>query len=317
MNIPMPLVYVFVAICRRLGIAASATNFPSRVLAHVAPGGGVPDFWVDVFDNGTCPIHQHDEVRLIWSLIVTFQVAFAEDSQPCTPETSLFRQANNIIASIQGAHIVSSNSRAYLAYPAVSVLCLLNTMQWPNGFGIVPDIDLQAILGDLVGPRLHLDNGFHTILETLMEGEASLYSVRKRGELLTGGMVLPKYFVGTVVCSDEFTAACVIGWFVSSPTPLMHSLVILPLNSHQWYPARPISCTNFKSQGKETLAERPVSSSILHTRTSPMRNPNEKFQDTGLNPSSVRLTRKTHSTKFVTPHGLECTSPGQRRTAKG
>ena len=228
MNIPMPLVYVFVVICRRLGIAASATNFPARALAHVAPGGGVPDFWVDVFDSGTRPIVQHDDMLRIWNQIATFRVAFAEDTQPCTPETSLIRQANNIMASISSAPVASFSSRAYLIYPALSTICFLDTMQWPNGFGIVPDIDLRAILGDLVAPRLHPDNEFHTTLRALMKGETSSYSVCKRGELLTRGVGSPKYFVGRVVCSDEFTAACVIGWFVSSSTSLMHSLVISP-----------------------------------------------------------------------------------------
>ena len=210
----MALVHVFVAICRRFNIAASATNFPSRVLAHVAPGGGVPDFWVDVFNSETRPILQRDDVLQIWNRILAFPSSFARFTEPCTPKASLIRQANNVMASIRHVTLASSEPRSSTIYPVASVLCFLDTMQWPTGFGVVPDIDLEAILGDLVAPRLSPDNRFHTILMTWTRWEGLSYSVCKRGVPMP---VKPRYFVGMVVCSDEFSAACVVDWIVSSP----------------------------------------------------------------------------------------------------
>lgn len=212
-NIPMALVYVFVSICRRLNIAASATNFPSRVLAHVAPGGGSSDFWVDVFNSETRPILQRDDVLQIWNPTLAFPSSFARFTEPCTAEVSLVRQANNVMASIRHIPLALSEPRSSTIYPVASVLCFLGTMEWPTGFGVVPDIDLEAVLGDLVAPRLPPDNRFHTILETWMRLEELSYFVCNREAPMP---TTPKYFVGMVACSDDFTAACVIDWIVSS-----------------------------------------------------------------------------------------------------
>lgn len=222
----MALVYVFVAICRRFNIAASATNFPSRVLAHVAPGGDLPDFWVDVFNSETRPILQRGDVLHIWNLILAFPSSFAQFAQPCTPESSLIRQANNIMASIRHAQMASPEPRASTIYPVASVLCFLDTMQWPTGFGVVPDIDLEAILTDLVAPRLPPDNRFHAILKTWTKWEGLSYFVCKRAEPPSTETVLPKYFVGMIVRSDEFAVACITDWVVSLLTSPIYSLVI-------------------------------------------------------------------------------------------
>lgn len=223
----MALVYVFVAICRRFGIAASATNFPSRVLAHVAPGAGLPDFWVDVFNSEIRPILQRDDVFQLWGQIVSVPNSFGPRFiEPCTPETSLIRHANNIMVSARHP-LVIADLRPSTTYLVASVLCLFDTMQWPGGFGVVPDVDLEAIMSELVAPRLPPDNRFHAILMTWMSWEALSYSVCKRGNSSAPETMQPKYFVGMVVDSpaDEFTAACIIGWIVSSPisTPMLRS----------------------------------------------------------------------------------------------
>lgn len=213
----MGMVYVFVAICRRLNIAASATDFPSRVLAHVAPGGGLPDFWVDVFGSETRPILQREEVLHQGWVQVRFFDPGSGLIEPCTPETSLVRQANNIMASIRRVRFIRSEPWSSTIYPVTCVLCFLDTMQWPSGFGSVPDIDLEAVLGDLVAPRLPPEDRFHVILRTWTRWEGLSYSVCKREECK---LTVPKYFVGMVVCSDNFAAACVVDWTVSSPRRL-------------------------------------------------------------------------------------------------
>ena len=196
---------------------ASATNFPSRVLAHVAPGGGLPDFWVDVFDSETCPILQRSDVHQIWNRILAFPGSFDQLTQPCTPGSSLIRQANNIMASIRHERVTSPETRASTIYPVASVLCFFDTMQWPTEFGVVPDIDLEAVLGDVVAPHIPMDNRFHAILKTWAKWEGLSYFVCKRRECLLSESPLPKYFVGMVMGSDDFTAACIINWIVSSP----------------------------------------------------------------------------------------------------
>lgn len=229
-NIPMALVHVFVAICRRFNIVASATNFPSRVLAHVAPGGGLPDFWVDVFDSETRPILQRDDVLQIWNRILAFPSSFSRLTEPCTPVVSLIRQANNIMASIRDIPTASSEPRSSTIYPVASILCFLDTMQWPTGFGVVPDIDLEAILADLVAPRLSRNDRFHTILKTWTRWEGLSYFVCKRGESSSTSTLLPKYFVGMVVCSAEFAAACIVDWMIVSSHPHMRSLGVSPVS---------------------------------------------------------------------------------------
>ena len=229
----MSLVYVFVAICRRFNVTASATNFPSRVLAHVAPGGDLPDFWVDVFSSETRAILQRDDVLQIWNRILAFPSSFSQSTEPCPPGVSVVRQANNIVASIRNIQVPPSEPRSSTIYSVATILCFLDTMEWPTGFGIVPDIDLGAVLGDLVAPRLPPENRFHTILKTWTEWERHSYVVRKR-ELDSRGTapMLPKYFVGMVVGSfpDEFIAACIIDWIVSPPTPIpVKDFVILPI----------------------------------------------------------------------------------------
>ena len=211
----MAAVYVFVSICRRFNIAASATNFPSRVLAHVAPGGGLPNFWVDVFDSEARPILQRDDVHQIWNRMLPFPGSFDQFTQPCTPESSLIRQANNIMAMIRHGRMAPSGPRASTIYPAASVLCFLDTIQWPTEFGVVPDIDLEAILCDVVAPRIPPENRFHAILKTWRELEGLSYLVCRREEIPLTEAVLPKYFVGMVVRSDDFNLACVVGWIVS------------------------------------------------------------------------------------------------------
>ena len=204
------------------------------------------DFWVDVFNSETRPILQRDDVHQIWTRTVVFPGLFAHVTQPCTPETSLVRQANNIMASIRHARMAPPGSRASTVYPVVSILCFLATMQWPTEFGIVPDIDLEAILGDLVAPRIPPDHRFHKTLETWTKWERVSYLVCRRGEPLFAETLQPKYFVGMVVSSDNFDAACVIDWTVSLLAPPAYSPGSHPPSRHRWV-VRKISCTNFVS----------------------------------------------------------------------
>lgn len=247
----MSLVYVFVAICRRFNIAASATNFPSRVLAHVAPGGGLPDFWVDVFSSETRSILQREDVLQIWDRNLAFPNSFAQCTEPCTPKSLLIRQANNIMVSTNHLPMTPFELRSSTVYPTVSILCFLDTMQWPSGFGIVPDIDLEAVLGDLVAPHLPPENGFHAILESWTRWEGLSYLVYRRTGYPHAETMLPKYFVGMVVhsCLDEFPAGCITDWIVS-PTPRQRRCMVSlsHLFDRHPCPVRVTSCTNFKSQ---------------------------------------------------------------------
>ena len=251
-NIPMALVYVFVAICRRFNIAASATNFPSRVLAHVAPGGGLPDFWVDVFSSETPCVLQRDDVLQIWNRVSDFADLrmFTQSTEPCSPKSSLVRQANNILASV---HRLPSGSfeRSATIYPVATILCLFGTMQWPTGFGVVPDIDLEAILGALVAPRLQPDNIFHNTLKSWTIWEGLSYSVYRRENDSHAGTMVPKYFVGMVVGSNDFTTACITNWIVSLPhtnageRPRRYPTCSIYRHP---YPIKVAFCTNFKSR---------------------------------------------------------------------
>ena len=142
---------------------------------------------------------------------------------PAPRKPRSFRQVNNVVASIRHLPLAISKPRSSTMYFVVNVLCLLHTLQWPTGLNVVPDIDLGAVLGDLVAPRLHPNNRFHINLKTWTGWEGLSYSVCKREEPMP---TMPRYFVGMIVCSDDLAAACVIDWIVSSPRPLMTTRLI-------------------------------------------------------------------------------------------
>ena len=123
------------------------------------------------------------------------------------------------MASIHQLPTAPFEPRPSTIYSVASVLCFLDTMQWPAGFGVVPDVDLEAVLGDLVTPRLPPNNRFHATLKSWTQWEALSYSVYRRGVQSHAGVMLPKYFVGMVVssCSNDFAAAFIIDWMVSPP----------------------------------------------------------------------------------------------------
>ena len=141
----MSLVYVFVAICRRFNIAASATEVKPQIIAHVAPGGGLPDFWVDVLNSETRCILRRDEVLQISDRA-------SVSPKPCTPVSSLVLQAEKIVTSVYRTSMASIDSQPSSLYPVVLALCLFDSTmsRWPPGNGIFPDIDLKAVLDDLL-----------------------------------------------------------------------------------------------------------------------------------------------------------------------
>lgn len=186
-----------------------------RILQH--------DDVLQIFNSETQPTLPHYDVHQIWAQVLALPNSSARFTKPCTPKASLVRQVNNVVASIRHLPLAISKPRSSTMYLVVNVLCLLHTLQWPTGFNVVPDIDLGAVLGDLVAPRLHPNNRFHMNLKTWTGWEGLSYSVCKREEPMP---TMPRYFVGMIVCSDDLAAACVIDWIVSSPRPLMTTRLI-------------------------------------------------------------------------------------------
>ncbi|EKM61317.1 uncharacterized protein PHACADRAFT_82095, partial [Phanerochaete carnosa HHB-10118-sp] len=92
-SIPMSLVYVFVAVARRLGIQASSTNFPGVVQAHIQPPNGERAKLLDMRGNEPPLEFPNSRHHHFWPVMLQSQ---DECSRPAPPALMLTRACNNI-----------------------------------------------------------------------------------------------------------------------------------------------------------------------------------------------------------------------------
>jgi F-box protein 21 len=223
-TLPISLVYIFVALARRLGIDASPVDFPSRVIAYVAPV--VPNdkpVYVDVFGS---------HAQAILSLESDIPLRLAAAGMPLTSISALVRPApaapmllratRNIYSSF-GTHPLDGQSPAvsalasatYVAMCAIGVLGpgtrpvidrLIDVIdRWP--------LDGRAVLVNALAPAL--DPDLQKLLREKVEKHIEEEDEKASRQYARDRETKLKFFVGQTFRHARYNyQAVIIGWTV-------------------------------------------------------------------------------------------------------
>ena len=215
----MGLVYVFVSICRRLGIAASPTDFPGCVLAHVSsPDPAVSDIFVDVFgsaDKAILSLAEDIPTRLAMARVPLN--ALMRCISPCGADSSMLRQAKNIFNGFQrqngGPHPPAGEIEATFYAAACAFTIFSHEDLFINELAIIEPLDVKAIQLDLICDALlpNIRDQLKAACSKRLVAEVLENAVSLRSQL----QAKPKYFVGmffTYTTPDRI--GCIIGWKV-------------------------------------------------------------------------------------------------------
>ncbi|KAI0931746.1 hypothetical protein AcW2_000568 [Taiwanofungus camphoratus] len=216
-TIPMSLVYVFVAICRRLGIQAAPTNFPGKVLCHITPADqNAHEMLFDVCEN-TLPLvfTSQDTSRVLTEVGLPLD-AHVDLIRPCRVATILQRAAANIIIAVRWNQRRTMGSLAEMhTWSTYAAFCVF-LFSMPDNNQILPHIvnakplDALAVLQDIACPVLEPAN--RTALEQLcldveQADEQAMHTIMKRSDSSV------KYFIGLVVRHVLYDyVGCIIAW---------------------------------------------------------------------------------------------------------
>lgn len=219
-TLPISLVYVFVALARRLGINAAPVDFPARVIVHVQPDSADSEpLYVDVFERQNHILSLQNDIS---SRLAAAGMNFVESThwiQPAAAAPMLLRATRNIYSSF-GAQpadapmpaITALSSASYVAMCAIGVLGparpvidrLVDMLErWP--------IDGRAVILSALGPAL--DHELRSLLAEKVEKQieeeeevASRRQVREAG-------VKVQYFVGQTFRHVRYNyLAFIVGW---------------------------------------------------------------------------------------------------------
>ncbi|CCM03128.1 uncharacterized protein FIBRA_05249 [Fibroporia radiculosa] len=215
-TIPMSLVYIFVAVCQRLGIRASPTNFPGKVLCHIAPQN--PEEREMIFD--LCK----DEPPFVFTsndpALMLAEMGLPSDARidfirPCNISIMLHRAAANIIISVRWNQRRTMDAAVekftWCSYASFCVFLLqAQDNQILSHIMDSKPLDALAVLDDVLSPRLTSSaraglSRHCTDLVDTEEEAARMMSMRSTHSV--------KYFVGMVVRHLWYDyVGCVIGW---------------------------------------------------------------------------------------------------------
>ncbi|GJE85809.1 YccV-like-domain-containing protein [Phanerochaete sordida] len=212
-SIPMSLVYVFVAVARRLGIQASPANFPGVVQAHIQPPNGERAKLMDM--RGTDPPSEFPNTQYIqfWPAMLQNQ---EEYSHPAAPSVMLSRACNNIQAFMQQemvAGVPQSPEVHDSAFYAGS--CWIMVEGAANH--IVPSppdskpLDFEAVLIDVLCPMLPsaMRNALSAHFQRIIEDDEA----RARSIKLHSSYPRVAFFVGLPFVHKRYNYLGVIyGW---------------------------------------------------------------------------------------------------------
>lgn len=204
-TIPISLVYVFVCIARKMGVAASPVDFPTRVLAVVSsPDPNVSEFFVDVFGSRTQAILTlHGDIPQFLVQAGITATSMLRWISPASSTSMLVRASRNVLASVYsfpaGAVPEVVLHTAFYASLVVNVIFmndhryLLNIMKHINWFLL----DLLPVLVDSLTPLLnpHLQEQLTTHCKAIMEDEKEAAATSHPRSALTREV---KFFVGMV-----------------------------------------------------------------------------------------------------------------------
>lgn len=219
----MSLVYVFVAVARRLAIQASPANFPGVVQAHIQPPNGERAKLLDMRGNEQPTEFPSTQYLQFWPLMLQNQEEF---TRPATPSMMLTRACNNIQAFIQQEMVTRAppSSDVYdSAFYAGSCWVMIEG-EANHNVPAPPDskpLDFAAVLLDALCPLLPpitrpaISAHYERIIE---DDEARARSVKLRS-----GFPSIDYFVGLPFLHKRYGYLGVVyGWDVSVEMLCIH-----------------------------------------------------------------------------------------------
>jgi F-box protein 21 len=214
-------VYVFVAISRRLGVAASPVNFPGRVIAHVSsPLPTVSDIYVDVFASDTHPIISvRDDIPNMLRRAGVPPAAMAGYLSPGRASRLLLRAAQNILHSDPGSGEELLEVELEAANYAVACIHLLfmNEQQLiapMMSHILVHSLEAATVLSNIMIPRLQgpAKVALAAKCEEILKGEEEAATKVHLRSLVSAQI---KFYVGTVFQHKAYDyIGCIIGWEV-------------------------------------------------------------------------------------------------------
>ncbi|PCH33952.1 hypothetical protein WOLCODRAFT_160478 [Wolfiporia cocos MD-104 SS10] len=222
-TIPMSLVYIFSAVARRLGVRASPTNYPSKVMCHIAPiEPASHEMLFDIVgDSPPFMFRSRDLPSMLRELDLP-EDASPDIIRPCSVGTILQRAANNIIVCVRWSQRYSqgyfTEKHAWCTYAASCILLLRlqNAQMLPQIMDSKP-LDALAVLRDALCPAVG------PLTRTVMEAHSMnlVQTDEEFAQTVWNRQTHPNicYFVGLVVQhkSTEYKG-CIIGWHPFSYT---------------------------------------------------------------------------------------------------
>lgn len=223
-SIPISLVHVFVAIARRLGIAASPVNFPARVLVHAfSPGPHTSEIYVDVFGSHIHPILSATEdipQMLLRAGVSPYSIG--QYLSPCPAAPMLLRAARNILGSYRlllpdSSTVPEADIRASINAALSIQLLLTNEPRFISPMIqhiLLRPLDCATVLSNTLAPLLQpraqemLEAACKSVLKEEEEAAAVI-------SLRSSATVQIKFFVGMVFEHIKFGyLGCIIRWEV-------------------------------------------------------------------------------------------------------
>lgn len=221
---PLSLVHIFVAVARRLGIAASPTDFPHKVLAHVSsPNPALDDIYVDVFASATKAIlSTSDDIPSMLQRAGVHPSSILRHISPSPAGPMLIRATRNIMSSLQmlpaGAAYQAIDVQAAM-YAAYCVMILVG--EHGLFFELVPHLsyfplDSGLVLQDMIAPCMGPEQRSCSIARceaAIMAEEEAAKIINRRSE----NSVHVEHFVGMVFGhARQNYVGCIRGWEVWS-----------------------------------------------------------------------------------------------------
>ncbi|KAH9836946.1 uncharacterized protein C8Q71DRAFT_756197 [Rhodofomes roseus] len=216
-TIPMGLVYVYTSVARKLGIRASPTNYPGKVLCHIDPiDPEQNEMLFDVCGQSQPLIFTSRDLRQMLVDIGLRPDMPAEIIRPCKVGTILHRAAANTIIAVRWNQRRAAGSltenHAWCSYAAfcISLLQSQDNQALSQNMDSKP-LDALAVLNDVVCPALNppareiLAKHCEKLVETDEEFARTVWP--RTGERSV------MYFVGLIVQHKKYEyAGCIIGW---------------------------------------------------------------------------------------------------------
>lgn len=220
-TIPLALVYVYVAVARRLGIQAGPANFPGAVQVHIQPPD--PSEWAKLMDvRSNDPPLPIPRGAFIQAFNTTIE-AREEFTRPATTPAMLTRAANNIIMFMRYERIHDDNMSSPWSLEAhesafYATSCWFIMESQPDRPVLTPPeskpLDAVAVVLDAICPAL--DPVLRGTISTLTYRTIELEEERANNVTRRSTYPSAKYFVGLVFLHAKYSyVGCIFAWDVS------------------------------------------------------------------------------------------------------